>query len=89
VSPSNLKPGVNQLLYVGPALPVEQALALFAGKYTAVDWQVPRSPVYFHYVPGISGNQPFLTSASVVVIVLTEPVTLPPDSAFVVAHSSP
>lgn len=76
--PVTLPAGRSAFLYLGLSLPVDDALAALAGKYTAAEWKPATSPAILQYRPGVSTNRPVLTTGSIVVIDLTEPVTVGP-----------
>ena len=75
-------PGAHRLLYLGPALPVEQALAPFAGRYTMVEWSPPGG-VVLRFEPGRGSGFCLLGTSSTIIIYLTDTVTLPSTSWFV------
>ncbi|MFN8557407.1 MAG: hypothetical protein U0531_08670 [Dehalococcoidia bacterium] len=74
----DLLPGLNQFVYLGAALPVDQALAsLPPGSYQAVEWTPPGSQFRMRYVPGESTNRPVILPRSAVSIYMRQQVTVP------------
>lgn len=79
---TQFEPGANKFFYLGPDLPVEQALAMFSGRYTRAEWSPSGQPLRLEYVPGRPTNR-VLTAGSLVTIYLTDAIVIPRNSVIV------
>lgn len=74
-----LRPGVYNFLYTGPAGPIDTVLAALGldGKYQWVEWRPAGSPLTVRYEPGVTGFRPVITPYAVVTVLITSPASVP------------
>ena len=79
----DLPPGSNALTYLGPDAAVDEALRLFAGRYRWVEWTAPGG-LTIRYEPGRSAPIFVVKTGSRIAIMLSETVSLLPNSPFLI-----